>query len=36
MKHTTRATIDEKPDCQVAFEIWRDRASDDVTAGWSG
>lgn len=30
------AHIGERPECDSAFETWRDRVRDDVAGGWSG
>lgn len=28
--------VDENPDCEAAFEAWRDGVTDDVPHGWPG
>jgi hypothetical protein len=28
--------IDEAPDCEATFELWRERVTDDVAGGWVG
>jgi len=28
--------IDDNPDCEETFELWRDRVTDDVAGGWAG
>lgn len=28
--------VDDNPECDAAFETWRERVAEDVRGGWSG